>query len=172
MTRSLHGSGRLGLLVAGGVLASGLAGAPAFAGDAGSRDIIDTAAAAGSFKTLAAALEAADLTGALRGPGPFTVFAPTDAAFGKLPEGTLNDLLKPENSARLKSILLYHVVPGRTLSADIHGNVSPKTLEGSALPIMSGAGGVDVDGAKVVQADIAASNGVIHVVDAVLLPGK
>ncbi|TFG87719.1 MAG: fasciclin domain-containing protein [Chromatiales bacterium] len=142
---------------------------PARAGDA-PKDIVDTAVAAGSFGTLAAALKAADLIGALKGPGPFTVFAPTDAAFAKLPEGTLDSLLKPENKEQLKGILLYHVVSGKVMSSDIKGEVKPTTLQGATLDVKDGAGGVTVNGAKVTSADIAASNGVIHVIDAVVLP--
>jgi len=134
------------------------------------KDIVDTAVAAGSFGTLAAALKAADLVGALKGTGPFTVFAPTDAAFAKLPPGTLDDLLKPENKDKLKSILLYHVVSGKIMAADIKGEAKPKTLEGATLDIKASASGVTVNGAKVTTADVAASNGVIHVIDTVVLP--
>jgi len=134
------------------------------------KDIVDTAVGAGSFKTLAAALTAADLVGALKGDGPFTVFAPTDAAFAKLPPGTLDDLLKPENKDKLKSILLYHVVPGKIMAADIKGEARPATLEGATLDITASAGGVKVNGANVTAADVSASNGVIHVIDTVVLP--
>ena len=134
------------------------------------KDIVDTAVAAGSFGTLAAALKAAGLVEALKGPGPFTVFAPTDAAFAKLPAGTLDSLLKPENKDKLKGILLYHVVSGKIMAADIKGAASPKTLQGATLDVKAGAGGVTVNGAKVTSADVAASNGVIHVIDAVVLP--
>jgi uncharacterized surface protein with fasciclin (FAS1) repeats len=134
------------------------------------KDIVDTAVGAGSFKTLAAALAAADLVGALKGTGPFTVFAPTDAAFAKLPPGTLDDLLKPENKDKLKSILLYHVVAGKIMAADIKGEARPATLQGATLDIKAGAGGVTVNGANVTGADVGASNGVIHVIDAVVLP--
>ncbi len=133
-------------------------------------DIVDTAVAAGSFNTLVAAVKAAGLVDALKGPGPLTVFAPTDAAFAKLPAGTVDDLLKPENKEKLKGILLYHVVSGKVMSTDLKGTVKPATLEGSALTIVAGASGVTVNGANVTSADVAASNGVIHVIDAVVLP--
>jgi len=133
-------------------------------------DIVDTAVAAGSFNTLVAAVKAAGLVDALKGPGPLTVFAPTDAAFAKLPAGTLDDLLKPENKEKLKGILLYHVVSGKVMSTDLKGTVKPATLEGSLLTIVAGASGVTVNGAKVTSADVAASNGVIHVIDTVVLP--
>ena len=115
-------------------------------------------------------MAAADLVGALKGTGPFTVFAPTDAAFAKLPAGTLDDLLKPENKDKLKSILLYHVVSGKIMAADISGEAKPVTLEGATLDIKASADGVEVNGAKVTAADIEASNGVIHVIDTVVLP--
>ncbi len=134
------------------------------------KDIVDTAVAAGSFGTLAAALKAADLVGALKGTGPFTVFAPTDAAFAKLPPGTLDSLLKPENKDKLKSILLYHVVSGKIMAADIKGEAKPATLQGATLDIKATAKGVTVNGANVTAADVGASNGVIHVIDAVVLP--
>jgi uncharacterized surface protein with fasciclin (FAS1) repeats len=134
------------------------------------KDIVDTAVAAGSFKTLAAALQAAGLVDALKAKGPFTVFAPTDAAFAKLPAGTLDNLLKPENKEKLKGILLYHVVSGKVMAGDIKGEIKPATLEGAALDIKAAGGGVTVNGAKVTGADVVASNGVIHVIDAVVLP--
>jgi uncharacterized surface protein with fasciclin (FAS1) repeats len=138
----------------------------ASAGDARSdRDIVDTAVAAGQFKTLAAALTAAGLVEALKGEGPFTVFAPTDDAFAKLPAGTVEGLLKPGARDQLTAILTYHVVPGRVLSTDLLGASSAKTLEGRPLSI-----GLRVGDANVVKADILCSNGVIHVIDAVLLP--
>jgi uncharacterized surface protein with fasciclin (FAS1) repeats len=137
---------------------------------AAEKDIVDTAVAAGSFSTLVTAIKAAGLVEALKAPGPFTVFAPTDAAFAKLPKGTLEDLLKPENKDKLKSILLYHVVAGKIMAADIKGEAKPATLEGATLDVIASAGGVTVNGAKVTAADIVASNGVIHVIDAVLLP--
>jgi uncharacterized surface protein with fasciclin (FAS1) repeats len=132
-------------------------------------DIVDTAVA-GGFNTLVAAVKAAGLVDALKGPGPLTVFAPTDAAFAALPAGTLDDLLKPENKEKLKGILLYHVVSGKVMSTDLKGTVTPATLQGAKLTIVAGASGVTVNGAKVSKADIGASNGVIHVIDAVVLP--
>lgn len=134
------------------------------------KDIVDTAVAAGSFKTLAAALTAADLVTTLKGTGPFTVFAPTDAAFAKLPAGTVDDLLKPENKAKLVSILTYHVVPGKVMAAQASKLTSAKTVNGSALSIKAMGGKVMVDKATVTGTDIMASNGVIHVVDTVLMP--
>ncbi|MDP9034420.1 MAG: fasciclin domain-containing protein [Myxococcota bacterium] len=136
----------------------------------GSSDIVDTAIAAGSFKTLAAALKAADLVDTLKGPGPFTVFAPTDSAFAKLPPGTLDNLLKPENKAKLQGILTYHVVSGRVGSEKVVALSEAKTVQGGEVKISHNADGVMVNGAKVVKADIACSNGVIHVIDSVLLP--
>jgi uncharacterized surface protein with fasciclin (FAS1) repeats len=135
-----------------------------------SRDIVDTAVAAGSFKTLAAALQAAGLVSTLKGAGPFTVFAPTDEAFAKLPAGTLDDLLKPENKQKLVSILTYHVVSGKVMAADVVKMRSAKAVSGDTMAITAASGGVKVNQANVVKTDIAASNGVIHVVDAVILP--
>lgn len=134
------------------------------------KDIVDTAVAAGSFKTLAAALGAAGLVETLKGEGPFTVFAPTDEAFGKLPAGTVEDLLKPENKAKLVSILTYHVVPGKVMAADVVKLSEAKTVQGSKVKISVNEGKVKVDDANVVKTDIKASNGVIHVIDAVILP--
>jgi len=136
----------------------------------GSKDIVHTAAAAGSFGTLLAAAEAAGLVDALRGEGPLTVFAPTDEAFAALPEGTVENLLKPENKDALAGILLYHVVAGKIMSADIGSSASPATLQGATIDVKANYGKVTVNGANVVTADIAASNGVIHVIDAVILP--
>lgn len=133
-------------------------------------DIVDTAAAAGSFKTLVAAVKAAGLVDTLKGAGPFTVFAPTDDAFAKLPTGTVDTLLKPENKNKLIAILTYHVVPGKTMSSAIAGKkVDVKTVEGEELMI-DGTNGVMVNNARVTKADIDTSNGVIHVVDTVLIP--
>ena len=146
--------------------------ATAQAGNPPQKDIVDTAVAAGSFKTLATALEAAGLVNTLKGKGPFTVFAPTDEAFAKLPAGTLDDLLKPENKAKLVSILTYHVVAGEVDSAQVAKMSSAKTVEGQSVKIAAASGGVTVDGAKVVKADVRASNGVIHVIDSVILPKK
>jgi len=134
------------------------------------KDIVDTAVAAGSFTTLAKALTAADLVGTLKGPGPFTVFAPTDEAFAALPAGTLEKLLKPENKAMLRRVLTYHVVPGKVMAADVVKISSAKAVSGDTLSIKANGGAVMVDKARVAKTDIAASNGVIHVVDAVLLP--
>ncbi len=144
----------------------------AFAGDhkAAQKDIIDTAVGAGQFNTLAAALTAADLIDALKGEGPFTVFAPTDEAFAKLPEGTVENLLKPENKDQLTAILTYHVVSGSVPSADLAGKtMDVATLQGATVAI-DGTSGVTVNGANVISADVMASNGVIHVIDSVILP--
>lgn len=134
------------------------------------KDIVDTAVAAGSFQTLAKALQAAGLVDTLKGPGPFTVFAPTDDAFAKLPAGTLDDLLKSENKDKLRAILTYHVVAGKVMAAKVAGLSSVKTVEGQDLKITMAGGSVLVNNAHVVKADIPASNGVIHVIDTVLLP--
>jgi uncharacterized surface protein with fasciclin (FAS1) repeats len=146
-----------------------LGGAPAQA-EQTTKDIVDTAAAAGSFKTLARALQAADLVDTLKGAGPFTVFAPTDEAFAKLPAGTLNDLLKPENKTKLQRILTYHVVPGRVSSSEVVKLRSAKAVSGDAIGIETDAATVLVDGVRVVTTDVQASNGLIHVVDGVMLP--
>jgi uncharacterized surface protein with fasciclin (FAS1) repeats len=141
------------------------------AGLAQAKDIVETAQSAGSFKTLVAAIEAAGLAETLKGPGPFTVFAPTDEAFAKLPAGTVETLLKPENKEKLVQILTYHVVPGKVMSDDVAGKTAEaKTVEGSTLEVDAREGGVMVDNARVVQADIAADNGVIHVIDTVVMP--
>ena len=134
------------------------------------KDIVDTAMAAGSFKTLAKALQAADLVETLKGQGPFTVFAPTDEAFAKLPAGTLNDLLKPENKQKLQRILSYHVVPGRVSSTEVVKLRTAKAVSGDTIDITANDGTVRVDSARVVKTDIAASNGVIHVIDTVIIP--
>ncbi len=135
-----------------------------------SKDIVDTAVAAGSFNTLAKALQAADLIGTLKEKGPFTVFAPTDEAFAKLPQATLDDLLKPENKAKLRRILTYHVVPGRVTAADLMKLKATKAVSGDIIDITVADGSVRVDQARVMKADINASNGVIHVIDSVILP--
>jgi uncharacterized surface protein with fasciclin (FAS1) repeats len=132
-------------------------------------DIVDTAIA-GKFNTLVAAVKAAGLVDTLKGQGPFTVFAPTDEAFAKLPAGALEDLLKPENKAKLQSVLTYHVVPGKVMSRDIVKLESAKTAAGDTVKIKATDNGVMVNDAHVVKADIAASNGVIHVIDKVILP--
>ncbi len=137
---------------------------------AAEKDIVDTAEAAGSFKTLVAALQAADLVNALKGPGPFTVFAPTDEAFKKLSPGTVESLLKPENREKLRAILAYHVISGKVTSAEAAKLKSAKTLNGQEITIRARDGRVMINNAKVIKADIPASNGVIHVIDTVLLP--
>ncbi|MEM7312238.1 MAG: fasciclin domain-containing protein [Planctomycetota bacterium] len=136
------------------------------------KDIVDTAVGAGSFNTLVAAVKAAGLVETLKGDGPFTVFAPTDEAFAKLPAGTIDSLLKPENKGKLTSILTYHVVPGKVLAKDVVKLSSAKTVEGSSVQIAADSSGVRVDDAKVVTTDIECSNGVIHVIDSVILPGQ
>ncbi len=143
-------------------------GVPAHAGSG--KDIVDTAVAAGNFNTLAKALQAAGLVETLKGPGPFTVFAPTDEAFAKLPAGTLDDLLKPENKEKLVAILTYHVVPGKVMAKDVVKLHDAKTVNGKGVQIKAYAGKVTVDNANVVKTDIQCSNGVIHVIDSVLLP--
>lgn len=145
-----------------------MAVAAAMAVAAPAADIVDTAVAAGNFKTLVTAVKAAGLVDTLKSPGPFTVFAPTDEAFAKLPAGTLEGLLK--DPAKLKEVLLYHVVSGKVMAADVVKLKSAKTVEGSNLKIRAKSGAVMVDNAKVVQPDIACDNGVIHVIDAVMLP--
>lgn len=135
-----------------------------------SADIVDTAVNAGSFQTLVAAIKAAGLVDTLKGDGPFTVFAPTDEAFAKLPHGTVEELLKPANKAKLQAVLTYHVVPGKVKAGDLAGKtITAKTVQGSDVAI-DGTDGVRVDTAQVVQADIETSNGVIHVIDRVILP--
>jgi len=134
------------------------------------RDVVDTAIAAGSFKTLAKALDAAGLVTTLKGAGPFTVFAPTDEAFAKLPNGTLETLLKPENKEKLRRILTYHVVAGKVMASDVVKVQSAKAVSGDTITVKVQDGVVHVDNAKVTSADVAASNGVIHVIDSVILP--
>jgi uncharacterized surface protein with fasciclin (FAS1) repeats len=133
-------------------------------------DIVDTAVGAGQFKTLATALKAAGLVDTLKGPGPFTVFAPTDAAFAKLPAGTVESLLKPENHDKLVAILTYHVVPGRVTAAQVARMDGARTVQGGEVSIQASGGAVTIDGARVISADVAATNGVIHVIDTVLMP--
>ena len=133
-------------------------------------DIVDTAVSAGDFTTLAAALEAAGLVETLKGEGPFTVFAPTDEAFSKLPEGTVENLLKPENLDQLTAILTYHVVPGAVLAADVVELTEATTVNGQNIDIATKDGMVMINDAHVVAADVMASNGVIHVIDTVILP--
>jgi uncharacterized surface protein with fasciclin (FAS1) repeats len=134
------------------------------------KDIVDTAVGAGDFKTLAAALQAAGLVDTLKGAGPFTVFAPTDEAFAKLPAGAVEDLLKPENKEKLVSILTYHVVAGDVMAKDVVKLSEAKTVNGKEVKIKVQGGKVMVDGANVTKTDIQCSNGVIHVIDSVLLP--
>jgi uncharacterized surface protein with fasciclin (FAS1) repeats len=158
------------MFLAGAIAAVALIAMPAPAADMAKQDIVDTAVAAGSFKTLATALQAAGLVETLKGKGPFTVFAPTDAAFAKLPAGTVESLLKPENKAKLASILTYHVVAGNVKAADVVKLTEAKTVNGQSVKISVDGGKVKVDGANVVTTDIAATNGTIHVIDAVILP--
>lgn len=134
------------------------------------QDVVDTAVDAGQFKTLATALKAAGLIETLKRPGPFTVFAPTDEAFAKLPPGTVENLLKPENKAKLTAILTYHVVPGAVKAEEVTKLNEAKTVNGAMVKVSSDAGNVMINDAKIVTADIAASNGVIHVIDKVILP--
>lgn len=144
---------------------------PIFAGNYGkTKDIVDTAVSAGSFNTLVAAVQAAGLVDALKADGPLTLFAPTDEAFAKLPEGTVESLLQPENIDQLKAILTYHVVSGKVLSTDLADGASASTLQGSNIGIKIADGTVSVNNATVTTADISTSNGVIHVIDTVLLP--
>jgi transforming growth factor-beta-induced protein len=146
------------------------AGTESKVSDAKSMNIVQTAIGAGSFKTLVAAVQAAGLVETLSGKGPFTVFAPTDEAFAKLPKGTVEELLKPENKAKLTAILTYHVVAGNVMSTDVVKLKSAKTVQGQDLSVMVADGKVMINNAQVIKADIVASNGVIHVVDTVLLP--
>jgi len=152
-----------------GLVASLALAAPAFAAD---KDIVDTAVAAGSFKTLVAAVKAADLVDTLKGEGPFTVLAPTDEAFAKLPAGTVETLLKPENKDKLVALLTYHVIPAKAMAADVVklDGKSVKTVQGSTVKIDVDGKTVMINDAKVVKADIACSNGVIHVIDTVIMP--
>lgn len=133
------------------------------------KDLVSVASAADNFKTLVAAVKAAGLVETLQGKGPFTVFAPTDAAFAKLPPGTVEDLLKPENKEKLAAILKYHVVPGKVLAADVK-TMEAKTVQGQSVKLVISDAGVTVDNAKVVKTDVLAENGVIHVIDTVVLP--
>ena len=134
------------------------------------KDIVDTAVGAKSFTTLVAAVKAAGLVETLKSKGPFTVFAPTDEAFKKLPEGTVESLLKPENNDKLVAVLTYHVVPGKVMAADVVKLKNAKTVQGGEVDIVVADGKVKVDNANVVKTDIECSNGVIHVIDAVILP--
>src|SRR5690554_34874 len=155
------GAGMLGVTLAGAVQADN---------HDDSKDIVDTAVAAGQFETLVAALEAAGLVETLKGEGPFTVFAPTDEAFAALPEGTVESLLMPENRETLQAILTYHVVAGQVMAEDAMGLESAETVQGQSITITTMDGSVMINDATVIQADIEAANGVIHVIDGVLLP--
>jgi uncharacterized surface protein with fasciclin (FAS1) repeats len=158
-------------IVQAGIVAALVAAAGVQAGaQAPSKDIVDTAVAAGSFTTLAKALQAAGLVETLKGKGPFTVFAPTDEAFAKLPAGTLDELLKPENKAKLTRILTYHVVPGKVSAAQVVKMTDAKAVSGDTIHIKTSGNAVMVNNANVVKTDIAASNGVIHVIDTVIMP--
>lgn len=152
------------------IAASALIALPALAGSM-KKDIVDTAVEAGSFSTLVAAVQAADLVDTLKGDGPFTVFAPTDEAFAALPAGTVEELLKPENKEQLAAILTYHVVPGKVMSGDLSDDMAATTVQGSDVMIDLD-NGVMVNEATVVSADIETSNGVIHVIDKVILPAS
>ncbi len=159
MLRKLAIAGVAGALVASASLAGG------------NKDIVDTAVGAGSFETLVAAVQAAELVDTLKGEGPFTVFAPTDEAFAALPEGTVETLLKPENKDQLIAVLTYHVVPGKVMSGDLSDDMTAATVQGGEVTIDLD-NGVMVNDASVVQADIETSNGVIHVIDKVILPAS
>jgi len=137
---------------------------------AAEKDLIETAVSAGQFQTLVTALNAAGLVDTLNGPGSFTVFAPTDAAFAKLPAGTVESLLKPENKARLTAILTYHVVPGTVMAADVVKLKQAKTVNGQMIAVKANGEAVTINNAKVTASDVVASNGVIHVIDTVILP--
>jgi uncharacterized surface protein with fasciclin (FAS1) repeats len=171
MTGSSKRKVSAGILIAAMTLTLSLSsGAVAQPQAAATKNIVETAIAAGSFKTLATALTAAGLVDTLKGTGPFTVFAPTDEAFAKLPAGTLQDLLKPENKEKLAAILTYHVVPGQVMAAQVSKMASAETVNGKSAAIKVSSGSVMVDGAKVIKTDILCSNGVIHVIDSVMLP--
>ena len=150
-------------------LAATLLSAKTYGEEKESKDIVAVASGAGNFNTLVAAVKAAGLVETLEGPGPFTVFAPTDAAFEKLPKGTVEDLLKPENKEKLKSILTYHVVPGKVMAANVK-TMKAKTVNGQELSVKVDGDAVTVDKARVVKTDVPASNGVIHFIDAVVMP--
>ena len=136
----------------------------------GSMDVVDMAAHTGQFNTLVAAIQAADLEEVLRGEGPFTVLAPTDEAFAKLPAGTVEDLLKPENKEKLQALLTYHVIPGRVYAKDVMGMEAGKTVNGEEVRFKTEGGSVYADDAMITQTDIEASNGVIHIIDTVIMP--
>src|SRR5271157_4415784 len=165
--RRIHRMKRIAVALALSLLALSLT---ASAGSMEKKDIVDTAVAAGNFTTLAAALKAAGLVDTLKSKGPFTVFAPTDDAFAKLPAGTVENLLKPENKEKLRAILLYHVVSGKVEAKDAMKLSSAKTVNGESLNLMAHGDSLMINNATVVKADIECSNGVIHVIDTVLLP--
>ncbi|QDU76809.1 Immunogenic protein MPT70 precursor [Bremerella volcania] len=160
------------MLIAGLIAFAVVAGTSSWAAaqESQEKDIVDTAVEAGKFKTLVAAVKAADVVETLKGEGPFTVFAPTDEAFGKLPKGTVESLLKPENKEKLVAILTYHVVPGKVTAKDVVKLSEAKTVQGSTAKITVKAGKVMIDDANVVKTDIETSNGVIHVIDSVIMP--
>ena len=166
---SLRALAAVFVVLAFGFNLSALAGGHAAAKAEAKPDIVDTAVAAGSFTTLVTAVQAAELVDALKGDGPFTVFAPNDAAFAKVWDGTVENLLKPENQEKLQELLLYHVVPGKIMSGDLSGTTQAETLHGGFLQVVSD-DGVTVNYANVIVADIETSNGVIHVIDSVLIP--
>lgn len=144
----------------------------AAAGAKEQKDIVEIAAGNNSFSTLVAAVKAAGLVDVLQGEGPYTVFAPTNEAFAKLPAGTVESLLKPENRDKLVAILTYHVVPGKVLAKDVIGLKNAKTVQGQAVKVTVSDAGVMIDGARIVATDINAENGVIHVIDSVILPSS
>ena len=152
------------------ILAPAIALSTSVSALASGKDIVDTAVEAGQFNTLAAALTAAGLVDTLKGAGPFTVFAPTDEAFAKLPAGTVENLLKPENKQQLTDILTYHVVAGKVMAADVAGLDEAKSVNGKMIDVEATGGSVKVNGSTVTTADVAASNGVIHIIDTVILP--
>jgi uncharacterized surface protein with fasciclin (FAS1) repeats len=136
------------------------------------KNLVDTAAANGSFHALGKALEAAEMTNVLKGTGPYTVFAPTDAAFEKLPKGTLENWLKPENKAELISVLKYHVLPGRSSFAEVEKLTALKMMQGQTAPVRKEGNKLSIGGANITERDITSSNGIIHVIDAVIVPTK
>ena len=152
------------------ILAAAIGLAGGVGAQAAEKDIVDTAVEAGQFQTLAAALEAAGLVETLKGAGPFTVFAPTDEAFAKLPAGTVESLLKPENKDQLTAVLTYHVVPGKVMSQDVAGIDEARTVNGEMIDIEVDGSTIKVNDATVTAADVSAANGVIHVIDTVILP--
>ena len=166
MTRAILATAAVSLALVGGIASASNHGSHA----ANSSDIVDTAVAAGAFQTLVAAVQAAGLVDTLKGDGPFTVFAPTDEAFAALPEGTVESLLLPENREQLVAILTYHVVAGKVTAADVVNVSSAETVNGASISVTVDNGTVKIDDATVIQADIMASNGVIHVIDQVILP--